>query len=144
MLVDSGTANIVDVCFDGIKDPVMLLVNAVEFANKYNLFVGSTIILSEQEQYEDRNILLVSIKSEHYLVRLNGGKVIDISDDKVYDISKVTIIARAYGRWLYYADSPTNCNFITLFKILKFFIWIIIPQFFSRSFVNFILYFFQF
>jgi len=68
---------------------------------------------------------------------LNGYKINETKNVKSEDKWKEAIKQE-------FADSPTNCNFITLFKILKFFIWIIIPQFFSRSFVNFLLYFFQF
>jgi hypothetical protein len=77
---DAGTINIVDRAFDGLKNPTVVQAIENNFCNKYNIKVGTDIIIDEGN-YEDGDVVLVKFKKKFYIAELSEGILTDYKDN---------------------------------------------------------------
>jgi transcriptional regulator with XRE-family HTH domain len=102
MLVDNGTANIVDTALDGIEDPIVLTFNAPNFCLNYKL-AGASIVLAEQENYEEKHTVFAECKGGFRLLIILGvDNLLDRTDNKTFTFADVRIIGRAYSMICYF------------------------------------------
>ncbi len=97
LLSEHGEVNIIDVVVDGIKEPIAILMNTPDFCKKYNLNIGSILIMNEF--YEDGDIVFVAINEKHYIAELDNDILIDIADDtEIIITDDIKIIGSVYSK----------------------------------------------
>jgi len=94
---NSGDMNLVDFVLDGIDEPISVLLTDVEFCQKYQIQLGSTLIVGGD--IRDGVIVLVDLDGKFILAVSSGETVKDIRGEQaVYLKSEVTIIGKAYSK----------------------------------------------
>ncbi|MCL2313474.1 MAG: helix-turn-helix domain-containing protein [Firmicutes bacterium] len=96
-LEPKGTADIVTLAFDGIVKPFIVSVMSEYFCQKYNIPVGSDLIINER--YDDESVLLVLNNHKFFICEFVDGVLLDTINDKQIIITETTkIIGQIYTR----------------------------------------------
>ena len=95
---DSGQTNIVDVCYDGIQEPIVLSVAAFRFCSKYNILNGATLVMNEE--CKKGNVALLDLGGKYAIAKFDGEKFKDIADSAIYKQEDVAeIMGSLYGKF---------------------------------------------
>ncbi len=97
-LDSTGKGDIVDIMFDGIRNPIMIMISSDDFCKKYNVENGAIIIINES--YTNGDIVLASIdNTKHVLGEYAKTKLIDLADKTEIPITDdIRIIGMAYRK----------------------------------------------
>jgi len=98
VLTDAGIVNVVDVAFNGLKNPALLQIIDSEFCNKYNFKPGIAIVI-DKGNYEDGELVFVRYKRQYFIADYYEGELKDVKGDDYIPIGKDTeIIGAVYKK----------------------------------------------
>jgi len=95
---ETATANIVEICFDALKNPHIWHLIDNKFCSKYKLRIGAYIIVDVNNHIEG-NVILLKSGIEYYIAQYFNKKLVDIADGKELIFKeKSEIIGAVYCR----------------------------------------------
>jgi len=103
-LTDHAVSNVVDAVFDELGKPMQVQIADIGFSSKYELKIGSIIIIDEGN-YQDGDIVLLQYKRRHYLCEyiknVDGESLLDtdlnLATREDINIADAEIIGAVYS-----------------------------------------------
>ena len=78
LLSEYGTANIIDIAYNGLEKPILIQVIDSYFCEKYKINIPTNLVI-DKNNYEDGNIVFLKYKKEYYLARYEDNKLFEIA-----------------------------------------------------------------
>ena len=103
LLSEYGSANIIDIAYDGLDKPILIQVIDSYFCEKYKINIPTNLVI-DKNNYEDGNIVFVEGNRECYICEYIDGELFDNTKDKkiIANINDVKILGRAFSKVDYF------------------------------------------